>query len=227
MLTQGNHKEPGLEELLRKDYKYLYCVHRLDKPVSGLVVFAKSSKALSRLNASQREGKWTKKYLARVEGNLTGSGTLKHYLIHGDHKAEIDPSGKLCILDYVVKDGSLTLRTEVGSDALAKVPGYKNDDEANSKEFGEEEDAVDWCLQQADEFRYVRNVSVLVEITLHTGRYHQIRAQFGVIGHPILGDQKYGSKTLSGAIALHHSYLSFPHPVKDEQVEVICPTDRF
>ena len=165
MLTQGNHKESGLEELLRKDYKYLHCVHRLDKPVSGLVVFAKSSKALSRLNASQRAGKWTKKYTARVEGNLTGSGTLKHHLIHGDHRAEIDPSGKLCLLDYVVTGD-------------------------------------------------------LVEITLNTGRYHQIRAQFGAIGHPIIGDAKYGSQTSSDAIALHHSFLSFPHPVKDEQIEL-------
>ena len=38
------------------------------------------------------------------------------------------------------------LRTEVDLDALAKVPRYKEADEANSKEFGEEGDAVDWCL---------------------------------------------------------------------------------
>ena len=67
----------------------------------------------------------------------------------------------------------------------------------------------------------------LIEITLHTGRYHQIRAQFGAIGHPIIGDAKYGSKTLSDAIAIHHSFLSFPHPVKDEQVEVFCSADFF
>ncbi|HPE85652.1 MAG: RluA family pseudouridine synthase [Chlamydiia bacterium] len=176
VLTQGNQNEDGLEELLRQKHRFLHCVHRLDKPVSGIVVFAKSSKALSRLNVSQRESLWTKKYLARVEGRLSGSGTLKHHLIHGDHRAEIHPEGKLSILDYTV-------------------------------------------LEEGD--------TTLLEITLRTGRYHQIRAQLSAIGHPILGDHKYGSQSAAQAIALHHSFLSFPHPVKPELITIQLATNRF
>ena len=51
------------------------------------------------------------------------------------------------------------LRKEADLGAPAKVPRYKEADEANSKEFGEEGDAVDWCLQPADKSGYLRKVS--------------------------------------------------------------------
>ena len=172
MLTQGNEVEDGLEEILKKSYRFLHSVHRLDRPVSGIVVFAKSSKALSRLNASQRDGKWTKKYLARVEGKLEGEKTLTHRLIHGDRKAEINEDGKLASLHYTV---------------------IQNDRESS-----------------------------LLEITLQTGRYHQIRIQLSSIGHPILGDKKYGSTIKRNNIALCHHFLSFPHPVKPENILITC-----
>ena len=51
------------------------------------------------------------------------------------------------------------LHKKLGLDALVKVSGYKDDDEPNSRELGEEEDAVDRCLQQADGFRFLCNIS--------------------------------------------------------------------
>jgi len=56
----------------------------------------------------------------------------------------------------------------------------------------------------------------LVEITLETGRYHQIRAQLSAAGCPILGDTLYGSReTYAGeGIALHHRQMEFIHPVR-------------
>lgn len=48
----------------------------------------------------------------------------------------------------------------MSSDALAKIVRYKEDDEANSKELGEEDDAVDCCLQQADGLRLLLNISL-------------------------------------------------------------------
>jgi len=59
-----------------------------------------------------------------------------------------------------------------------------------------------------------------VEITLHTGRYHQIRAQFAHIGHPILGDTKYGSTQKSSRIALHHSKITFEHPISKAKLTI-------
>ena len=89
---------------------FLEAVHRLDKPVSGIVVFARTSKALSRLNASMRAQELHKVYLAVIEGLLHPSeGILEHYLVHDDYQSLVVPSGtpqaKLCRLHYrLIKD---------------------------------------------------------------------------------------------------------------------------
>ncbi len=59
---------------------FLHAVHRLDKPVCGLVVFAKSQKALSRCSESLRNRLWMKEYSALVEGKVTKRGEVAHYL---------------------------------------------------------------------------------------------------------------------------------------------------
>jgi len=151
---------------------FLHAIHRLDKEVSGLVLFARTSKALSRLNQAMREGKIQKTYEALVEGILSSSeGTLSHDLEHKEHRAEIG-TGKKAVLHFLV------------------LKKYKD--------------------------------TTLVEIQLETGRYHQIRAQFSAIGHPIVGDKKYGSKIshTSPGIALRHVKLVFPHPINGQLVEL-------
>jgi len=66
----------------------------------------------------------------------------------------------------------------------------------------------------------------LLEIELLTGKYHQIRAQLGHIGSPIIGDEKYGSgeKYIDGALALHASKLTFRHPIDGNLMSVSAPT---
>ncbi len=154
---------------------FLHAVHRLDKPVGGIVVFAKTSKALSRLNESQREKSWKKIYQAEVEGTLKEkSGVLVHYLKHDDFKTLVSDKVQ-------------------GGYKLSKL-SYKVVEEK-------------------------RNCSVL-EIELDTGRYHQIRAQLSAAGHPIVGDQKYGSKTSAPHIALRHTQLEFPHPITTQPIKI-------
>ncbi|WP_052594000.1 RluA family pseudouridine synthase [Aureispira sp. CCB-QB1] len=65
----------------------------------------------------------------------------------------------------------------------------------------------------------------LVKIELQTGRFHQIRAQFGFIGCPIIGDEKYGAtkKHLPLAICLHAWQLQFRDPISNE--EVLCEAE--
>jgi 23S rRNA pseudouridine1911/1915/1917 synthase len=183
-LTQPDGSDtPSLEEFakewVKKEYNkpgnvYLHAIHRLDKPVCGLVLFARTSKALSRLNELSRDQEIQRIYTAEVEGILPEKeGRLDHYLIHGEHKALIgnEKTGKHARLTYVVTH------------------------------FGE------------------RNTQVSIE--LETGRYHQIRAQFGAIGHPIVGDKKYGAKSGDGeSIRLACSKLSFKHPVTKEVLEL-------
>ena len=181
LLTQPNNTDaPSLESLakayLKKKFKkngnvFLHSVHRLDKPVSGIVLFARTSKALSRLNAQMRNKAIQKIYFAQVEGHLKSlNGTLKHTLAHGSHRARLSPTGKEALLSYTI------------------------------------------CKTYAN--------STLVEIDLQTGRYHQIRAQFAHIGHPIVGDTTYGSTQKSSRISLHHGKMIFEHPISKEKITI-------
>lgn len=119
MLTQPtNHEQESLElickEWLKAKYKkpgnvFLHALHRLDKPVSGIVVFARTSKALSRLQASMRDFNIKKTYYALVEkAPQPSQGTLEHYLVHDDHISSLskkgDPKAKLARLHYRVKE---------------------------------------------------------------------------------------------------------------------------
>lgn len=156
-------------------------VHRLDKPVSGIVLFAKTSKALSRLNDSIRLHKMQKIYLAWVEGvPKEKKGTLIHFLKQGDHCSLLassrDPDAKQAILHYEVIQESLN--------------------------------------------------TALLQIILATGRYHQIRCQCAAMGHPIVGDIRYGAKQRTDGqegIALHHTKLTFPHPITHETMCIEAP----
>lgn len=108
--------QDSLEELVKawikkRDQKpgnvFLGVVHRIDKPVSGVVLLAKTSKALSRLNDALRQKRANKLYHAVVEGNLAHEeATLEHYLVHDDYYARVsslnDPVSKLCRLHYRV-----------------------------------------------------------------------------------------------------------------------------
>lgn len=63
------------------------------------------------------------------------------------------------------------------------------------------------------------NDTTLVQLTLGTGRTHQLRAHLSAMGYPIVGDTLYGAKTL-GNVQLHCTKLSFPHPYTHEQIVV-------
>lgn len=65
----------------------------------------------------------------------------------------------------------------------------------------------------------------LLEIELHTGRHHQIRAQLAQIGLHIKGDLKYGfpRSNVDGGIHLHARSVEFIHPVKNELITITAP----
>ena len=157
---------------------FLHPVHRLDSQSSGIVLFAKTQKALSRLSASMREKEFRKIYIAVVESQKAPEeGSYVDFLLHGDHVALV----------------------------------------ADASENGAKHSELVVAAVQAIAPNQWR-----LEIELLTGRYHQIRAQLASRGFPILGDKKYGSSVsyAPGAIALHHSRLSFPHPTLHKSVTI-------
>lgn len=85
---------------------YLGLVHRLDRPVGGIMVFAKTSKAASRLSDQIRNNTFHKKYIAVVEGYLPKEDKLEDYLIKDNNtnisKVTTKDKGKYSCLEYQV-----------------------------------------------------------------------------------------------------------------------------
>lgn len=81
---------------------YLGLVHRLDRPVGGIMVFAKTSKAASRLSEQVRNHQIKKEYMAVLCGKAKEGDTLKDYLLKDEKTniVKVDASGKYAELDY-------------------------------------------------------------------------------------------------------------------------------
>lgn len=177
-----------VKEYIKEKYNkpgevFLGVVHRLDRPTTGIVAFARTSKALSRMNELFSNRETQKIYWAVVKNKPEKSkDKLVHYLKRNEknntskaHLKEV-PDSKLASLEYQI-------------------------------------------------IKELNNYTAL-EIELHTGRHHQIRAQLAAIGSPIKGDLKYGfdRSNPDGGIHLHARKLHFIHPVSKEEITIIAPT---
>ena len=99
-----------LKNYIKKKYNkpknvYLGLVHRLDRPVGGIMVFAKTSKAASRLSEQIRNHQFQKEYFAIVEGKLLHSkGKYQDFLLkdHNQNMSYVNEKGKEAILYYEV-----------------------------------------------------------------------------------------------------------------------------
>ena len=97
---------------------FLGLLHRLDRNVEGVMVFAKTGKCASRMSEQIRRGDFDKRYEARVQGKLTGSGRLVNYLVKDGRTNKVTvydkevPGSKRCELEYKAigyKDGFTTV----------------------------------------------------------------------------------------------------------------------
>lgn len=177
-----------VKEYIKEKYNkpgevFLGVVHRLDRPTTGIVVFARTSKALTRMNELFSNRETQKTYWAVVKNKpAKNEDTLVHYIKRNEknntskaHSKEV-PDSKKASLEYKI---------------IKELDNY----------YG-------------------------LEILLHTGRHHQIRAQLSAIGSPIKGDLKYGfdRSNPDGGIHLHARKLVFTHPVSKEKITIIAPT---
>ena len=117
LLTMG--KEYLKEKYQKPGNVYLGLVHRLDRPVGGVCVFAKTSKAASRLAKEIEDGSFRKEYLAVVIDNgLEDHGHFEDYLLKDPktNTVKVDPKGKKAVLEYEVlnrKDGLALVRIDL------------------------------------------------------------------------------------------------------------------
>jgi len=156
---------------------YAQHIHRLDRPVSGVILFAKQRSVLKNLSEQFAERKVKKYYQAltsRVPRQLTDS--LQHWLRKEKKKALL----------------------------------YEQEVEYSEKAI------LTYQVNHLAENRF------LWTIELHTGKFHQIRAQLGHIGCPIIGDSYYGSDRTykPDCIALHAYQLIFYHPITNKEIIV-------
>jgi 23S rRNA pseudouridine1911/1915/1917 synthase len=173
-----------VKEYLKDKYSkpgnvFLGLVHRLDRPVAGIVIYAKTSKGAARISEQFRDNEVEKIYFALVEGKLeNSSGTLRNFLSKDEIKK------KASVFD------------EAGDGRSEAILGYEV--MKSNKDFS------------------------LLKIKLETGRFHQIRAQLSHIGHPIVGDIKYGAaKALPDrSIGLVAGEISFKTATTDESISL-------
>jgi len=110
-VNADSSNDPDLLKLLKADLKqrynkpgnvYLGLVHRLDRPVGGVMVFAKTSKAASRLSEQIRKKEIQKTYLAVIEGKSDKQGVFKDKLLKDKEKniVRVDDHGKEAVLSY-------------------------------------------------------------------------------------------------------------------------------
>ena len=144
---------------------FLGVVHRLDRPVSGLVVFARTSKALPRLNKMFAEGEVHKTYWAIVE-----CGRLK------------EESGRR-------KEDRLKVKEESGEWQMLENWLTRNEQQNKSYAYDHE---VPHSKKAQLRYRVlaIGERYALLEVQLMTGRHHQIRCQLAAMGCPIKGDLK-------------------------------------
>lgn len=185
------------KEYLKEKYNkpgnvFLGVVHRLDRPVSGVVTMARTSKALARMNQMFKTRTVVKTYWAIVQNPPPQpEGTLVHWLVKDSTKNKTTtydqekPGSKRAELSYRI----ITSRNPPSP--VPQRPPLKKGERA--------------CL---------------LEVQPLTGRPHQIRVQLATVGCSIIGDLKYGAaEPLSDAsVALHARQLSFEHPVRREAV---------
>lgn len=161
----------------------LYLLHRLDCPVSGVVLFARD-----RAHAAEYSRRFA-----------THDGMEKTYFAVS--AAPLAQEGQLC--DLLFHD------TRAGKAFVVK-----------SARTGVKEARLEAFLLA------VRHTSsgarFLYRITLFTGRFHQIRAQFASRGAPLCGDGKYGSR-VGGALALCAARLTFPYAGERRTVAAPVP----
>jgi 23S rRNA pseudouridine1911/1915/1917 synthase len=199
-LPGGGFMENTLLRLVQKQTPNANPVHRLGRATTGIVLFAKTPQAASKLEASWNTPRIQKIYRALTQGVaqhdayeiLTPIGLVPHPRIGSVWAAS--PGGK-------------------PSKSLAKVisrapSGTASSSTASSSTPG----------------------TTTFEVSLHSGRPHQIRIHMASIGHPLVGDPLYGSTGQplenlpglpgDGGYFLHAQFLNFQHPITGEQINL-------
>jgi 23S rRNA pseudouridine1911/1915/1917 synthase len=204
-LPGGGFMENTLLRLVQKQTPNANPVHRLGRGTTGIVLFAKTAQAASKLGADWNTSRVQKIYWALAQNIarqdayeiLTPIGLVPHPRIGSVWAA--NPSGKPS------RSSAKVISRAPSSTALSSTASTST---ASINTTG----------------------TTTFEVTLHSGRPHQIRIHLASIGHPLVGDPLYGSSGQplenlpglpgDGGYFLHARFLKFHHPITDEQINL-------
>lgn len=192
----GGKKEP-----------YLGIIHRLDQPVEGLLVFAKTPRAAASLSAQVADGRMKKSYHAVVWKERT-AGSIPETSRQKKREEEGKGADVGILENYLLKES----RTNSSRIVAEGTRGAKLA-------------RLEYCIleqQPAEDGQLV-----LLQVHLFTGRHHQIRVQLAGAGMPLAGDRKYGKDLVPDSVmkyplALCASSLELVHPAFGKRMEFHC-----
>ncbi len=186
-----------------KSNSQAFVIHRLDREVKGVLVFAKTKKAAAALSQQIQDGLMNKHYKAYVEGIISNND-----------------GGYILLENYLGKDSkenkAVVFHNEAVDNAdICKASVDITNDAGKAVKLAKLEYKVEKIIND-------ENVTLL-DINLLTGRFHQIRAQLSNLGYPIANDIKYGatknSKYKRFEIGLVAYRLEFIHPDSTKKME--------
>jgi RluA family pseudouridine synthase len=177
----------------------LWLVHRLDREASGLLVLARSARAFAWLKDDLRARRIERRYLAVVHGELGAAGAARA-------QARVQS---------FVRDAGARVQSVSTAEFRGATPGPRTSAREADARFAST--------------RYQRLAAgrgcSLVEVALDTGRKHQIRVHLAGLGHPIVGDARYGGRKPRSRerLHLHAARLEFQHPGSGRWMEFHSP----
>ena len=172
-LLSEDAAEGSLPRALASTYGRLFPVHRLDRVVGGVMVYARHSRAAAALSLAVSENRLVKRYVAVLEG--------------------VPAKTEGILTDLLFKDA------RQGKSFVVKTPRR-----------GAREAELAYTVTGTA--IHGTHTLTRVDITLKTGRSHQIRVQFSSRGTPLVGDGKYGARVKAPSPALFAACLTLPHP---------------
>ena len=173
----GSDSEHDVPKLLKERLGgEVFTLHRLDRNVGGVMVYARTKAAAARLSGEIQENRMIKEYVAMVHNVPPETGDWEDLLFKDSRKNKV----------FVVE---------------RQRAGVKK--------------------ARLEFKRLTAGEQSLVLVRLHTGRSHQIRAQFSSRGYPLVGDHKYGSRAKETEPMLFSCRLTFRHKEKEQSFSAL------
>lgn len=177
----------------KKEQPYIGVVHRLDQPVEGVMVFAKNPKAAAALSKQVQQRIIGKHYYAVC------TKTVHAQLQPQEQTEELLLGNTGTLTDYILTDKKNNISKVVSPEDANKNPQAKRA-------------VLDYEVIKQEQDKTV------FDITLHTGRQHQIRLQLSNMGYPIIGDKKYGG-IANDKLMLCSYRIEFEHPINGTKMD--------